>query len=200
MITHLDADHLERLSTGRVGIAGAGGLGSNCAMALARAGVGHLVVLDMDAVERSNLNRQAFTVDQVGRPKVEALRDNLHAAAPDCRVRAVHLRYRQGMAAELFGSCQVVVEAFDDPRAKADLIEDVLDNLSVPIVAGSGLAGIGGNDALQTTRFGRLWVVGDGQTAVGPGVALLAPRVVAVAAMQANQALELLLDPPEPLR
>ncbi|HOI43193.1 MAG TPA: ThiF family adenylyltransferase, partial [Elusimicrobiales bacterium] len=71
-----------------VGIAGAGGLGSNIALALARAGVGRLILADFDKVEPSNLNRQQYTVDQIGRRKVKALKDNLRAAAPFTAVTA----------------------------------------------------------------------------------------------------------------
>ncbi len=194
MIVDLTPEVIRTLTSARVGVAGAGGLGSNCALALARAGVGALTLLDMDEVEASNLNRQAYTVDQVGLRKVDALAHNVAAAAPSCAVRTVHLRFQQGMASELFGDCQVVVEAFDAAEAKVALLEDVLGSLpEVWLVAGSGIAGIGGNQLLRTQQLGRLFVVGDGQTAAAPGVALLAPRVVAVAAMQANQALACLL-------
>lgn len=194
MIVDLSPEVVHTLASSRVGVAGSGGLGSNCALALARAGVGALTLMDMDEVETSNLNRQAFTHDQVGLRKVDALAANIAAAAPACRVRTHHLRYQEGMAAQLFGDCQVVVEAFDAPEAKVTLLEDVLSALpEVWLVAGSGIAGIGGNELIRTQRLGRLFVVGDGQTAAAPGVALLAPRVVAVAALQANQALACLL-------
>lgn len=194
MILQLAPVHRERLRNGRIGIAGAGGLGSNCALLLARAGVGALTVLDMDAVERANLDRQAYTVDQVGRRKVEALRENLAAAAPGCRVVTHHRRYEPGDARALFGDCPVVVEAFDAAATKAAFIEDVLENLPhAHVVAGSGLAGVGGSHRLRVRRLGALTVVGDGESASVPGRTFLGPRVVAVAAMQANEALHLLL-------
>ncbi|MFH1469616.1 MAG: sulfur carrier protein ThiS adenylyltransferase ThiF [Pseudomonadota bacterium] len=194
MITSWTDERRTLLANARVGIAGAGGLGSTCALALARAGVGGLVLVDFDVVERSNLNRQAYTLAQVGRPKLHALAENINACAPECRLRLLERRYEAGMAAELFAGCQVVVEAFDTPEAKVALLEDLLEHLpQVPVVAGSGIAGIGGNNALDTRRFGRLYVVGDGATAAGPGVPLLGPRVMAAACLQANQALALLL-------
>ncbi|HPT10001.1 MAG TPA: ThiF family adenylyltransferase, partial [Bacteroidales bacterium] len=66
-----------RLSRKRVGIAGCGGLGSNCAIALARVGMGTLVIVDFDRLSLSNLNRQYYFRDQVGMKKVEALADNI---------------------------------------------------------------------------------------------------------------------------
>jgi sulfur carrier protein ThiS adenylyltransferase len=187
-------EHRTLLACARVGVAGVGGLGSTCAIALARAGVGALVLVDFDVVELPNLNRQAYTVAQVGRLKIEALAENIAACAPACRVRLHARRHEPGLAAELFSGCQVVVEAFDRPEAKVALLEDVLEHLpEVWIVAGSGIAGIGGNSSLATKRFGRLFVIGDQRTAAAPGVPLLGPRVMAAAALQANQALALLL-------
>jgi len=187
-----------RLARARIGIAGAGGLGSNCAMALARAGVGQLVLLDHDHVELSNLNRQAFTMDQVGQSKVRCLQQNILAAAPSCQLTIWERWYRSGMAGEIFTGCDVVVEAFDTPEAKTALLEDVLSNLpDAWLVAGSGIAGVGGNESLRTQRYGRLYVVGDGVTAAAEGVPLLGPRVIAAAALQANQALALVMGDQE---
>lgn len=199
MIDHWRAGDRERIAEARIGVAGCGGLGSNCALALARAGVGTLVILDHDRVEAPNLNRQAFTAAQVGQPKTTCLAANIAAAAPSCRVEAHDLWYAPGMAAALFQGCQVVVEAFDRPEAKAALVDDVLSHLpDAWVVCGSGIAGIGGNNALRTRRFGRLWVVGDGATAAAPEVPLLGPRVMAAAALQANAVLSILLEDLEP--
>ncbi len=198
MITAWTEERRTRLAEVRLGVAGAGGLGSNAVMCLARAGVRHLVVVDHDVVEAANLDRQAFTLAQVGRPKVEALAENVAAVAPGCRLSTHRRRWAPGDAAALFAGCAGVLEAFDRPDVKAALVEDVLAHLpDAFVVCASGLAGIGGNDALRTERHGRLWVVGDGRTAAGPGVPLLAPRVVAVAALQANLALALALGDPE---
>ncbi len=198
MITAWTAENRERLAQAVVGVAGAGGLGSTCAIALARAGVGRLVLLDFDVIEASNLNRQAYRLDQVGQKKVCCLAENIHACAPDCQLTVLELRYEAGMAASLFAGCEVVVEAFDTPEYKAALIEDVQTNLpDTWIVAGSGIAGVGGNETLRTRRFGRLFVVGDGQTAADPGVPLLGPRVMAAACLQANQALALVMGDPD---
>ncbi|HEQ78938.1 MAG TPA: sulfur carrier protein ThiS adenylyltransferase ThiF [Euryarchaeota archaeon] len=186
------------LKRAKVGIAGAGGLGSNCAMALARAGVGTLFIVDMDNVEKSNLNRQAYDVKQVGRPKVECLKENILRAVPDCNVMVRNIRYKKGMSLELFGDCDVVVEAFDRSQTKAMFIEDVLKNMpGKGIVAASGLAGIGGNSLIKTVKIGNLFIVGDGKTEAVEGVPLLAPRVVAVASLQANVVLSIILGDKE---
>ena len=188
----------ERLASAVVGVAGAGGLGSNCAMALARSGVGKLVVLDMDAVERANLNRQAFDLSQVGKSKVRCLKENIERSVDTCKVVTVERRYGSSDAVEIFSGCSVIVEAFDSPEYKAALIGDVLSNMpGVYVVSGSGIAGIGGNSSLKTVRTGNLFLVGDGVTEALEGVPLLAPRVVAVASLQANMVLSLLLGDEE---
>jgi len=198
VITAWTDAHVARLAAARLGVAGAGGIGSNAVMCLARSGVRHLVVIDPDVVEAPNLDRQAYTLAQVGRPKVEALAENVAAVAPSCRVETHRRLWAPGDSAALFAGCAVVLEAFDRPEAKAALVEDVLTHLpQAYVVCVSGLAGIGGNETLRTARHGRLYVVGDGVTAAAPGVPLLAPRVVAAAALQANMALALALGDPE---
>ena len=61
------------MRSSRIGIAGLGGLGSNIAAALARSGVGHLILADFDTVELSNINRQLYTLNHIGQKKAEAL-------------------------------------------------------------------------------------------------------------------------------
>ena len=110
------------LRSSSVGIAGAGGLGSNVAMALARAGVGSLVIVDFDRVEASNLNRQYFFLDQVGRWKVEALEENIHRAVGECKVKPLNIRLVPGRMHEPFGDVDVIVEALDRASAKVSFI------------------------------------------------------------------------------
>ncbi len=199
MVEEMRNQTRKRLATARVGIAGAGGLGSNCAVALARAGVGSLVVADFDVVQSSNLDRQYYFLDQVGRPKVEALRDNIGRIDPNVRVEAATLRLDADKAAATFAGCSVVVEAFDDAAAKAMLIETVLERLpEATIVAASGIAGWGRVEALGVRRMGRLILVGDLESAVSEELPPMAPRVGVAACMEADLVLELLLGGPSP--
>ena len=177
-----------------VGIAGAGGLGSNVAVSLARAGVGRLIVADFDRLEPCNLNRQQYFVGQVGRVKVEALRENLLSINPYSTYEMHAVRVTPRNVARLFGSADVMVEAFDKAEAKQMLIETWLVRFpGRPIVAASGLAGFGGNAKLRTRRLGNLYVCGDQESCPEPGVSPMAPRVAIVAAMQANLVVELLV-------
>jgi len=177
-----------------VGIAGAGGLGSNVAVSLARAGVGRLVIADFDKVEPSNLNRQQYFIDQVGERKVEALRDNLLAINPYSLYEVHDVRVTRRNAAKIFARVDVLVEAFDRAEAKEMLIETCLTRFpGRPIVAASGLAGYGGNRKIHTRRMGNLYICGDEESQCPKGVSPMAPRVALVAAMQANLVVELLI-------
>ena len=185
---------LEALRRSSVGIAGGGGLGSNVAIALARAGVGRLVIADFDRVEPSNLNRQQYFVDQVGLAKVEALRENLLRINPFSIYEVHNVRITRRNAAEIFRSVDIVVEAFDRAAAKEMLIEAILARFpGRPIVAASGLAGFGGNAKVHTRRMGNLYICGDEESQSPKGVSPMAPRVGLVAHMQANLVVELLV-------
>ncbi len=178
-----------------VGIAGLGGLGSAAAVALARVGVGRLVLADFDVVEPSNLNRQQYFVDQIGMPKSEALRANLSRVNPyvglDCR--QVLLSPRN--VADVFADADVLVEAFDRPDQKAMLMESFAAAYpDRPLVMASGLAGHGPGSSIGVRKLGgRIYVVGDLETAARPGCGLMAPRVGIAAHTQANLVLRLLL-------
>jgi sulfur carrier protein ThiS adenylyltransferase len=190
---HRDPAVLAVLRRSSVGIAGAGGLGSNVAVALARAGIGRLVIADFDRVEPSNLNRQQYFVDQVGERKVEALRENLLAINPYSLYEIHDVRITRTNAAKIFARVDILVEAFDKAAAKEMLIEASLAKFpGRPIVAASGLAGYGCNSKIHSRRLGNLHICGDESSQCLKGVSPMAPRVALVAAMQANLVVELL--------
>jgi sulfur carrier protein ThiS adenylyltransferase len=191
---HRDRAVLEALRRSTVGIAGAGGLGSTVAVSLARAGVGRLVITDFDSIEPSNLNRQQYTIDQVGRVKVEALKENLLRINPFSVYEIHAVRITRKNATDIFRSVDVLVEALDRAEAKEMLIETCLRRYpGRPIVAASGLAGYGKNRALHTRRLGNLFICGDEDSQSPKGVSPMAPRVGIVANMQANLVVELLV-------
>ncbi|MBN2400569.1 sulfur carrier protein ThiS adenylyltransferase ThiF [candidate division KSB1 bacterium] len=186
---------LEKLKGTCIGIAGCGGLGSNCAMALARVGVGSLVIVDFDVVTLENLDRQYYFIDQVGQKKVLALRENIRRVNPDIDIQAHDLRLGPDGVVDIFKNCNLVIEAFDRADMKLMLIETVTERFPDKfIIAASGLAGYGNNNAMRTRRLGSLFICGDEVSEVSTELPPLAPRVAMVAAMQANQALEIVLD------
>jgi sulfur carrier protein ThiS adenylyltransferase len=184
------------LSKFRVGIAGAGGLGSNCAVALARSGVGTLVISDFDIVEEPNLNRQYYFTDQVGLMKTDALRDNIARINPDVHVIIHQKRLEKENITEIFKGCDVIVEAFDRSDMKEMLIETVqLKMPSTPVIVGSGMAGWGKTGDINCRKIDEtLYVCGDEKSEASENLPPMAPRVGVVANMQANLVLEILMN------
>lgn len=184
----------EQLKSRTVGIAGCGGLGSNCAVALARVGVGKLILADFDVVEISNLNRQYFFRSQVGMPKVLALAENIKSIDEGIEIEAQHLMLSAMNIPGIFRDCDVIVEAFDKAEMKQMIIEAVIERMpGKKLVCGVGLAGWGENGIIKIREHGNLYICGDMENEVSEKFPPLAPRVGIVAHMEANQVLELLL-------
>ena len=190
--TYLTPEERAVLESARVGIAGAGGLGSNCAMHLVRAGVQHLTVVDFDVVNESNLNRQFFFRDQLGQKKVEALKENLLRIDPATDIRAVDAKIDAASVKEIFADCDIVVEAFDVVDAKVMLVSSFASS-GKNLVTASGLAGWGRSNEMRVRKMGNIVAVGDGETAVGANAGPASPRVGIAAAMQANSVVAILL-------
>ena len=185
-----------RVKRAVVGIAGLGGLGSAVAIALARVGIGRLVLADFDVVEPSNLNRQQYFVDQIGLRKTDALAANLRRINPYVALDLHSVRLTPENVGAIFGNVDILVEAFDRADQKVMLLQSFAANRpDTPIVAASGLAGFGAEATIGITRLGRtIHVVGDLETAARPGTGLMAPRVGIAAHMQANRVLRLLME------
>jgi sulfur carrier protein ThiS adenylyltransferase len=184
--------HLKKF---RVGIAGAGGLGSNCAAALVRTGVGNLVIADFDKVEPTNLSRQYFFSDQTGMLKTIALKENLLHIRPEINIVTHEVKLNRENIPLLFSGCDVIVEAFDTADMKQMLIETVQTKLpGIPVIVGSGLAGWGNTNALLYREIDKtLYVCGDEISEASDDSPPLAPRVGIVANMQANTVVEILM-------
>jgi len=184
--------HLSRF---RVGIAGAGGLGSNCAVALARSGVGTLVICDFDVIEPANLNRQYYFADQVGQPKIVALKENISRIDTGISVIAYQESLNRNNINSIFKGCHVIVEAFDMSDMKEMLIETIQTEMAgTPVIVGSGMAGWGKNEAIKSRKLDEsLYVCGDETSEVSDSLPPMAPRVGIVANMQANIVIEILM-------
>jgi len=179
------------LKASSVGIAGAGGIGSNVAVSLIRAGLGRLIIADFDSVEITNLNRQFYFTDQIGYPKVEALKRSLMLINPDAEIEIHNRLIDPENACSIFQDSDVLVEALDGEETKVMLLESWLKGLSEKqIFSCSGIAGYGRTDLLKVDRRDNLTIVGDQESDISLGT--LSARVAIVAAMMANEIIEFL--------
>lgn len=202
--TRQGAENVTKLQGATVAVCGLGGLGSNVAIALARAGVGKLILIDFDCVDVTNLHRQQYKASQVGVAKAVALPENLREIAPYIELESHQVRVTEENVMELVGKADVVVEAFDNAEAKAMLVNAVLEHNAElsgegraadqkPLVAASGMAGFGDANSIQTRKVSKnFYLCGDGVSDVNNGVGLVAPRVMACAAHQAQTVVRLI--------
>jgi sulfur carrier protein ThiS adenylyltransferase len=153
-----------------------------------------MVIADFDKVDASNLNRQYFFTDQVGIPKVNALRDNIGKIDPSVQIEMHEITLDEINIPEIFNNCDVIVEAFDKAEMKHMIIETVTERMpDKALVCGLGLAGWGENETIKMLSFGNVFICGDMVNEVSDEYPPLAPRVGIVANMQANKVLEILL-------
>ncbi|MGM9624857.1 MAG: thiamine biosynthesis protein ThiF [Eubacteriales bacterium] len=177
-----------------VAVCGLGGLGSNIAVALARAGVGKLILIDFDRVDVTNLHRQQYKASQVGRYKTDALTENLMEIAPYTEIKTHTVRMTEENAAALLEEADIVCEAFDNPVCKAMLTDIVLSSMQDRyLVAASGMAGLGSANSIKTKRIAeRFYLCGDGVSDVADNIGLVSSRVMLCAAHQAHTVLRIL--------
>lgn len=190
----------DKISAARVAVCGLGGLGSNIAIALARAGVGHLHLIDFDRVDLTNLNRQQYAVGQLGQYKTDALRETLALISPYCDVTCDTIKVTEETLPDLLRNEDYICEAFDRAEAKAMLVSGVLEHFPEKyLVAASGLAGLGSANTIQTRRVSRrFYLCGDGTSDSSVGLGLVASRVLVCAAHEANMILRLIAGEREP--
>jgi len=183
----------DKLHKKTVGVAGCGGLGSNIAISLVRSGVGRLILADFDIIEASNLNRQQYTQDDIGKLKVNVLSSYLKKINPRISIVTIEKELVPETIGYLFDEAEIMVEAFDNAESKLWLIESWVASFpDRPIIIGSGMAGIGDFDKIKVKKAGNLYICGDGTSDMSQG--LMAPRVAIVANLQAMTAIEILLD------
>lgn len=189
----------EKVKTAVVGVAGLGGLGSPCAIALCRMGIGKLILADFDVVEPSNLNRQQYYIDQIGMFKTDATKKNLERINPYVQVETFNLVLDESNIPLVFNEASVVIEAFDRADMKALIIRTVLSSMPrTTVVSASGVAGCGPGDEIKVLRLApRLFVIGDSKSEARPGMGLMAPRVGIAAHHQANTAIRIILGEDE---
>lgn len=188
------AELQSRFANASVAICGLGGLGSNIAIALARAGVGKLLLIDFDKVDLSNLNRQQYAVSQLGMYKTEALKDVIRAVAPYCEIKTKTIRITENNMEELLQGADIICEAFDKAEEKAMLVNGVMEKFSEKyLVAASGMAGLSTANSIKTRKVTEhFYLCGDGVSDVTDDIGLLSSRVMVCAAHQAHMVLRIL--------
>lgn len=182
----------EKLSKARVAILGCGGLGSNVAILLARAGVGSLVLFDYDKVDYSNLNRQNFDLNDIDRLKTYATRDKIKAIAPYCQVACFNHRLDKPTLESYLDQAPIFVEAFDDPKAKAMAFDLMANQPQKYLVSVSGIGGLGDIGDVQKKSLGPITIYGDFHTDQDQG--LYSPTVMLYAALEAGQVLRIIKE------
>ena len=179
-----------------VSVCGLGGLGSNIAIALARAGVGKLILIDFDCVDITNLHRQQYKVNQIGMNKTDALTENLKEIAPYIELETHTERVTEENAAHLLQGADIICEAFDDAECKAMLTNLVLEEMPDKyLVAASGMAGFGSVNSIRTRKItSKFYLCGDEKSDVQSEGGLVSSRVMLCAAHQAHTVLRILAE------
>ena len=194
------AELQKKISAARVAVCGLGGLGSNIAIELARAGVGHLHLIDFDRVDITNLNRQQYFVRQLGLLKTDALQETLTDIAPYCDITTNSVKITEDNFAQLLEKEDIICEAFDCSEAKAMLVNGVLERFPEKyLLSSSGMAGFGSANTIVTRHvFQHFYLCGDGMSDVNDGIGLVSSRVLACAAHEAHMVIRILAGEIEP--
>ena len=194
LIARHGLDLHKRFSSATVAVCGLGGLGSNIAIALARAGIGKLILIDFDRVDITNLHRQQYKANQIGLHKADALAENLIEIVPYTEITAVTAKITEENLVDFLKGADIVCEAFDNAEAKAMLVNGVLEQLpNCYLVAASGMAGMDTPNTIRTRKvMGRFYLFGDETNDVADTIGLVAPRVMLCAAHQAHTVLRIL--------
>ena len=194
LIARHGLDLHKRFSSATVAICGLGGLGSNIAIALSRAGIGKLLLIDFDRVDITNLHRQQYKANQIGLYKADALAENLLEIAPYTEIQTVTTKITEENFMDLLKDADIVCEAFDNAESKAMLVNGVLEQFpQCYLVAASGMAGMDTPNTIKTRKVTkRFYLCGDEVSDVADSIGLVAPRVMLCAAHQAHTVLRIL--------
>ena len=186
----------KKISSTAVAICGLGGLGSNIATSLARAGIGKLILIDFDKVDITNLHRQQYKINQIGMSKTEALQYNLKEINPYLEIKIYTIRLDESNAKDTLSDADIICEAFDNAEAKASIVNLVLSEMSEKyIVAASGMAGLGSANSIKTRKVSkRFYLCGDEVSDINAGIGLVSTRVMLCAAHQAHTVLRIIAE------
>ena len=186
----------EKISSTTVAVCGLGGLGSNIAIALARAGIGKLILIDFDKVDITNLHRQQYKANQIGMCKTEALQNNLKEINPYLETKIHTICLDESNAKDVLADADIICEAFDNAEAKANIVNFVLSEMPEKyIVAASGMAGLDSANSIKTRKVSKgFYLCGDEVSDVKDGIGLVSSRVMLCAAHQAHAVLRIIAN------
>lgn len=189
-------DVQKKFSAATIALCGLGGLGSNIAISLARAGIGKLILIDFDQVDITNLHRQQYKANQIGMDKTDALSENLKEIAPYTGIESHTVRITENNAVELLKDADIICEAFDNAECKAMLTNLILETMPNKfLVAASGMAGFGSANSIRTRKItSRFYLCGDEESDVQSEGSLVSSRVMLCAAHQAHTVLRILAE------
>ena len=193
LLKYLTPEQLALIQSKKVGIGGAGGLGSNCAMLLVRSGFKHLEIIDQDVIDPSNLNRQQYFSSEVGLPKVDQLKKRLLDINPDANILIHQTSWHESNAENFFKGSDFIVEAFDVADFKYRFVQYYAPRVNV-MVSGVGMAGLSEKKPMTVKKMGNVYICGDRVTDSAQGHPPMAPRVTQCAAMMAEIILDLSLN------
>jgi sulfur carrier protein ThiS adenylyltransferase len=184
--SHFSPENLKKIAGTKVGIAGAGGLGSNCAVHLVRSGFSQLLIADFDIVEASNLNRQFYFYDQLGHKKTDKLRENLLRINPEAMIETMDIRLDKKNIRDVYKDCNIIVEALDRAEDKADMVEAFIKSQKL-FISVSGIGGWGDSDRIKIHKFNdNFYMIGDMVSEVGDDMPPTSAIVSIAAAKQAD--------------
>ena len=189
-------DVQKKFSAATIALCGLGGLGSNIAISLARAGIGKLILIDFDQVDITNLHRQQYKANQIGMDKTDALSENLKEIAPYIGIESHTVRITEDNAVDLLKDADIICEAFDNAECKAMLTNLILETMPNKfLVAASGMAGFGSANSIRTRKItSRFYLCGDEESDVQSEGSLVSSRVMLCAAHQAHTVLRILAE------
>lgn len=196
MLPALDVAGQERLLASRVLIIGLGGLGAPVAMYLAASGVGHLVLVDFDEVELSNLQRQIIhDTDSIGKTKVESARKRIHALNPDVKLTLIDHRLSRDQLVKQARHADVIIDASDNFDARY-LINEVGVQTHTPLVSGAVIRFEGQVTVFTNKKEGPcyrcLYPKGETMEESCSETGILAPVAGIIGAIQATETCKLL--------
>ena len=185
----------EKLKNAKVAVAGLGGIGSHIAVNLARSGVGKIHLVDFDRVDLTNLNRQAYTIEHLGKLKTEALKEILLNINPYLDITTKTVKVTEENVISIFNKYPIVCEAFDNPDNKAMLVNNLLEKIEgVKVVSSSGMAGYESSNLIKTTKVMKnFYLCGDRVTDAYSGIGLMSGRVNICAGHASNMVIRLIL-------